>query len=227
VAGAQRAADGATVAVRGTARVEAHPDVVVVHLSARGDADTRAKALTGAAARQQAVQQVFDAHAADLEATSFDQVWVAISYDRSRGRRPSGYTATVRATCRTRRFDGLGELLADLVAAADVAVDRLHWRVDDTNPAHAEVHAEAVAVAVRRAEGYARALGLQLGAVVRVSDPGVQADVPPRPFGAAAPAPAAARGGGAEPPPVLDVTPPTEWLFSAVELVFELATPPA
>jgi uncharacterized protein YggE len=63
-----------------------------------------------------------------------------------------------------------GRLIQQAVEEADALVDGPWWHVATENPGHLEACAEAARDAGRRAEAYARALGLRLGAVRSIRD---------------------------------------------------------
>ena len=74
-------------------------------------------------------------------------------------------------------LDALGPLMAGLVEAG-AAVTGPEWTLAPTNPAHAEARRAAAEDARLRATAYAEALGLELGPVAWVSEPGLRPDVP-------------------------------------------------
>ena len=84
----------------------------------------------------------------------------------------------------------------------------------------AEVCSQAALQARRKAEAYASALGVKLGPVVRVADPGTAA--PQFAMPVAAPAAQMARSGGPEAAPLVAVDPGTMDLSAAVEVTFRL-----
>lgn len=63
-----------------------------------------------------------------------------------------------------------GRLIHGAVEEADALVDGPWWHVAAENPGHLEACAEAARDAHRRAEAYAEALGLRLGAVRSITD---------------------------------------------------------
>lgn len=63
-----------------------------------------------------------------------------------------------------------GRLIQGAVEEADALVDGPWWHVAAENPGHLEACAEAARDARRRAEAYAEALGLRLGAVRSIKD---------------------------------------------------------
>jgi len=64
------------------------------------------------------------------------------------------------------------EVAGALGRVPDVAVEGPYWRLSPTNPAYADVQADAVREARVRAERYAEAIGRQLGELVELRDGG-------------------------------------------------------
>lgn len=67
-------------------------------------------------------------------------------------------------------LDRLDDLLADLVQAEPSWINGPSWALVDDGEAVREAQKEAVADALRRAEGYATALGRRLGPLLRIGD---------------------------------------------------------
>ncbi|SEP73764.1 hypothetical protein SAMN05216188_101332 [Lentzea xinjiangensis] len=67
-------------------------------------------------------------------------------------------------------LDRLDGLLAELVQAEPSWINGPSWTLVDDNEAVREAQKEAVADALRRAEGYATALGRRLGPLLRIGD---------------------------------------------------------
>lgn len=84
---------------------------------------------------------------------------------------PAGFLATQSVTLRV-DADGLDDVVAGLIAAGPSSLHGPTWSLADTAAARREAQALAVADARARAEGYAAALGVTLGALVRLSEAG-------------------------------------------------------
>ncbi|MGI8722167.1 MAG: SIMPL domain-containing protein [Geodermatophilaceae bacterium] len=73
---------------------------------------------------------------------------------------------------------GAGSLIRALYDAATVEVSGPDWELADDNPVHAQIRREAAQNARQRAEQYAEGLGLSVGGVAFVREPGVRAEPP-------------------------------------------------
>jgi uncharacterized protein YggE len=95
----------------------------------------------------------------------------------------------------------------------------LTWGLDPSNSASGEARSRAGQDARLRAEQYAAALGVKLGAVAWVAEPGLRGrdhpSGPPAVFGAA-------RAGAAMAPPTIDVSPEELTITAEVEVGFTL-----
>lgn len=70
----------------------------------------------------------------------------------------------------------IGRLMSQAVARARARVDGPPWRFKPDNPARAEACRQAATDARRKAGAYAGALGLRLGEVLKVAEPGTDHD---------------------------------------------------
>lgn len=136
----------------------------------------------------------------------------------------TGWRATRRSAVDVVDFTGLGALLADLVAAGAM-VHGPTWIVDDANPAIDRVRVLAAEDARRRAEAYAGGLGVLLGPVRWVAEPGLRTSGGESPVMRMAVAAGAPRGFAAEEEPVIEVEPADTEVTASVEVGFELGGP--
>lgn len=74
--------------------------------------------------------------------------------------------------------DQVGELLRALYDAAAVEVSGPVWELTGDNPIHGEVRQAAAQEARHRAEDYAAGLGLSIGGVAHVTEPGLRTEPP-------------------------------------------------
>ncbi|MDQ3476129.1 MAG: SIMPL domain-containing protein, partial [Actinomycetota bacterium] len=72
----------------------------------------------------------------------------------------------------------VGSLLRALYDAASVEVSGPDWELADDNPLHAELRRDAAKDARQRAEQYAEGLGLSVGGVAFVREPGIRSEPP-------------------------------------------------
>src|SRR5205814_3244773 len=83
-----------------------------------------------------------------------------------------GQRASVRIDVRVRDTAQVGRLVRDAVDRARAHVEPPRWFVAPDNPAWIEAYGAAAVDARRRAEAYAGGLGLRLGDVVAIAEPG-------------------------------------------------------
>lgn len=212
----------AGVTVRGAARRDVEPDRVLLSLTVSAEAERPADALAELTRRSQALDRVLDSAGAAVLRRRPSSVSVGPSYDR-RGQ-PRGQRAGRTVEVELRAAAAHGELLAQAVAEPRAQVSRTLWTVDDDNPAHAELRAAAVADARARAEGYARAAGLQLGPLDWMAEPGLGARDRDTPEPQAGVRTLAAAGGQPleDAPAVLELLPEPVALTAAVEVRYTL-----
>lgn len=167
------------ITVKGEGEVTTLPDYATVHLTVQADAPTRQDAYSKAAGLASDVDRQITAHAAGISRTTTSSLTVIQRNRWKKGEAvPTGWRASRRSELRVSDLEGLGTLLAGLVDAG-AAVTGLSWEVSPTNPAHEEARRLASAEARRKAETYTAALGVGLGEVAWIAEPGV-ADRPER-----------------------------------------------
>lgn len=161
------------VVVRGHAVVAGEPDELHLALSISA-VESRADAALAEAARLSAE---LDSLLSELEvpkaARSTSGVSVQEEWERREGELVHrGYRASNRIVVRLDAFEKVGRLMNAAVSRARARVDGPWWRIRMENPARTEACRQAVTDARRKAEAYATALGMRLGAVVSVIEPG-------------------------------------------------------
>jgi uncharacterized protein YggE len=162
----------ASVTVRGEARRDVEPDRCAVTLGLRARGVSADDAFGQLAERSAALDRVLDAAGDAVLQRRPSSVSVHEDHDHRAGQ-PRGHVAT-RTVAVELRVDGApGDLLRRAVEDAAAGVQRTAWLVDDGNAAWTEVRAEAARDARARAEVYARAVGMQLGPLDWVAEPGL------------------------------------------------------
>jgi uncharacterized protein len=130
----------------------------------------------------------------------------------------TGWTSARTSVLEIRALDRLGDLLAQL-ASSGGNISGLTWGLDPANVAPGEARRRAGQEARLRAEQYAAALGVKVGAVAWVAEPGLRAvdhpSSPPARF-------AAARMEAPMAPETIDVSPEELTITAAVEVGFTL-----
>ena len=167
----------ASVIVRGTAAASVTPDFAELTLEISQRAADAASALDGAASRSQQLVALLDLHGVAAADRATAGVSVNEEYEyRDNQQVMVGHRATTAVTVTVRSTDLVGRIVRDAVGDAGAAVRNLVWRVERTNPMHAELLSEAARDARRRATAYAEALMLHLGEVELISETPIAAE---------------------------------------------------
>lgn len=159
----------ATVLVRGSASADVDPDRVRLTVTVAAEAAAGPAALAGLAERSAAAEAVL----AGYELLARRPAGVSLQPRWGQNGEIVGQTAQRTLVVEAAAGGPLGELLTRLVDVPGSTVAGAAWLVDDTNPAHARLRAAAVADARARATDYAQAAGLRLGALDRITEPGL------------------------------------------------------
>ena len=166
-----------TVVVRGHGLVPGEPDQLEVALTVSAVEDSAASALTVAARLSGELVSVLSELAVPDAARSTSGLSVREEFERIEGRwARRGYRASNQVVVRLQEPDRIGRLMSEAAARARARVDGPRWRFKPDNPARAEACRQAAADARRKAEAYAGALGLRLGDVLKVAEPGTDQD---------------------------------------------------
>jgi uncharacterized protein len=213
------------VIVRGTAEVRVRPDRAIVHATLDADGGSRDDAYRAAARTATAVDAALEHHAAatDRVVTSALAVQPLTRWRKGELIR-TGWRASRRSTIDVVGFESLGALIADLVGA-DATISGPEWVVDDGNEAIDRVRALAAADARRRADAYASGLGVALGEIRWIAEPGLRlsgGEPPVRAMFAAAQGGAARMAADVE-EPIIEVEPADSLIETSVEVAFALA----
>jgi len=165
------------VVVRGHALVPGEPDQLEVALTVSVVEDSAASALSAAGRLSGELVAVLSELAVPDGARSTSGLSVREEFERIEGRwARRGYRASNHVVVRLQEPDRVGRLMSEAAARARVRVEGPRWRFKPDNPARAEACRQAAADARRKAEAYAGALGLRLGDVLKVAEPGTDHD---------------------------------------------------
>jgi uncharacterized protein YggE len=209
------------IVVRGEGEVHALPDRAVVHVRVDGEGASREEAYDTTARLVAAVDAVLAA-----EADGIDRVVTTALVVQPRTRWRKG--ESVRTGWRSARtsvveivtLDRVGALLAQVVAAGG-AISGPTWELAPGHPAHDEARQAAAADARRRADAYAASLGLTVGPVAWIAEPGLRLGTPATVYGARMVRAAAAAGGSMSEEPI-EVNPEEIAVHAAVEVGFSI-----
>jgi uncharacterized protein YggE len=163
----------ATVTVRGVGEARTSPDEASVTLTIEAIEQKAAAALAKVAERTQAALELCDSLGIEPAArvTSGASIAEHGEHDREGRWQHRGYRAWNQIVARVGEASVVGELIAGAVDRG-AQVSGPAWTIAPDNPARVEACKEAALDARRRAEAYADALGVRVGAIVAVRDPG-------------------------------------------------------
>ena len=163
----------ATVTVRGVGEARTSPDEASVTLTIEAIEQKAAAALAKVAERTQAALELCDSLGIEPAArvTSGASIAEHGEHDREGRWQHRGYRAWNQIVARVGEASVVGELIAGAVDRG-AQLSGPAWTIAPDNPARVEACKEAALDARRRAEAYADALGVRVGAIVAVRDPG-------------------------------------------------------
>ncbi|HTG46538.1 MAG TPA: SIMPL domain-containing protein [Actinomycetota bacterium] len=164
----------ATVTARGDAVVPGTPDEGAWDLQIVARAATADAAMAEVRDRSATLQALFDELQVAKDQRSTTGVSVNEEFDYIDGKQTSrGFSASNQLTVRLGDPSDAGRMITEAITRAGAAVHGPRWWIAPDNPARVEACKRAAAVATRKAEAYAEALGLRLGRVLEVREPSV------------------------------------------------------
>jgi uncharacterized protein YggE len=210
------------IIVKGRGEARSMPDRAVIQVGVDAEGASRELAYNEAAVATKQVDGVISSRSNALDRVSTATLVVHPKTRWKKGESVrAGWRASRTLVLEVTDFEQLGDLIAEL-AGAGASITGPYWQLDATNAAHGEARTLAAEDARRRAFDYASALGLKVGGVAWISEPGLRISGDQehgvRAFAAAAPA--GARGGLAE--EVIEVRPEEIPTVAAVEVGFWL-----
>jgi uncharacterized protein len=161
--------------VSGTGEVKGVPDRALLSTGVLTEGRTAAQAME---ANARAMTAVFGAlERAGIPAKDIQTASISVSPQyaalKSGGpQRIAGYQVSDTVSVTVDGLDKLGATLDALVASGSNQIDGPSFAIADPKPLLAKARAEAVADATERAEAYARAAGVTLGAIQSIADGG-------------------------------------------------------
>lgn len=178
------AEDSGRIIVTGEGRVTAVPDMAIVRMGVTGQAPVAADAMAQVSETMTAVQAVLaEAGIAprDIQTTSLQLNPRWDNRPRNEGEAPRvvEYFAETGVTVRVRDLAGLGEVLGAVVSDGANQFRGLSFDLAEPDPLMNDARRAAVADARAKAELYAEAAGVTLGALIELREQGAQA---PRPM---------------------------------------------
>ncbi|HEX6419918.1 MAG TPA: SIMPL domain-containing protein [Acidimicrobiales bacterium] len=211
------------IVVRGTGQARTLPDTAGLRVEVTADAKTHDDAYATRTEMAAKVDAVLAAHADAIERTTVAALRVQPRTRWHRGEDiRTGWRASRTSFVEVKDLDALGALMGGLVEAG-AAIQGPQWTISPSNPAHDEARRAAATDARSRADSYARALGLGLGSVAWVAEPGLRgAPGGPRPVATEARMVMAAQPAEA-PEPAEDLSPSEMTVEATVEVGFTIA----
>lgn len=212
------------VVVRGIGHVRAVPDRATVRVVIDGEGAERDEAYAAAAQVAAAVDEVLDGAG---EAIGRVVTATLVVQPKTRWRKGesirTGWTASRTSIVEVLDLDALGALLAKLTGAGG-AIYGPSWELDEGHAGHGEARRRAALDARSRAEAYSSSLGLTLGPVAWVAEPGLRKGAGDDDHRAFLVQPAMAGGatrGASE--DTIDVSPQEMTIEATVEVGFSIA----
>lgn len=212
------------IVVRGTGEARALPDLASLRVEVTADAKSQDEAHAARAALAARVDHVFTQHANAIARTTTASLWVQPRTRWHRGEEVvTGWRASRTTFVDVIVLDALGAIMSEVVAAG-ASVTGPNWSMAPGNIAYDLARRAAAEDARHRAIAYAESLGLELGDVAWVAEPGLR-----RSNGAASAPDAGARVPMAavatvpEREPVEDLTPTEMRIEVAVDVAFAIA----
>jgi uncharacterized protein YggE len=167
-----------TVKVRGFAIVPAEPDEAEISVSVnRLDAEPHT-ALDDVVRRSNDLEGLLDEMEIPRSARSTSGVSVREESEYDDGRyHHRGYRAVNVLRIRLSDPEKMGRLIQEASSRSGAQVEGPWWRIALNNPSRAKACKEAATDAKRKAQAYAESLGVRLGVVLSVTEPGLDSEV--------------------------------------------------
>ena len=170
----------ATVTARGEAVAPGRPDEGIWTLEVAAVKDMPDAALADVGARSMALDALLDEMGIAKEQRSTTGVTVREELEWVEDKQVHrGFRASNVLTVRLADASVAGTLIQEAIARAAAGVNGPVWWIAPDNPARIEACRAAAADAKRKAEAYAEALGLRIGAVAEIREPAIPMGVMP------------------------------------------------
>ncbi|MFD0273976.1 SIMPL domain-containing protein [Kitasatospora sp. NPDC127111] len=159
------------ISVFGAADVSTTPDLARMKVRIRETRPKPAEAFEVTRAAVGRVREALRRHGVPDAAVSTSRLGLESEWDYGgREQRFVGYRCTAAFVIELRELDALEQVLVDVVEAGANHVDGVEFDVSTKRELRAEARRAAVAAAREKAELYAEAAGVRLGAVVHIQD---------------------------------------------------------
>ncbi len=169
------------IVVRGTASQTATADRGVLRITVRAKQPTLAEAERALAELTSAVDAVLDHASAIISARQTEHLSIRPNsfWAPESGRMVvDGHVGERSVRITLSDLEQAGSLIRTLYDSAAVEISGPEWEMEPDNPAYGQIRRAAAQDARQRAEQYAAGLGLSVGSVAHVSEPGLRAEPP-------------------------------------------------
>lgn len=152
------------------------PDEVVVSLQLSAVRAAPDEAYGDVAARSERLEALLAelGVSADARSTTGVTLQEHVEYDERGRAEQRGYRATNALSVRLADHTVLARLLREAATGTQAQIAGPYWVIAADNPARLDACRRAAETARRKAQAYAEALGLRLGALVEASEPGTR-----------------------------------------------------
>ena len=158
------------IAAYGAANVKSAPDLVRVRFKVIRLEQTPSRAFASASEAVRTVRETLRAHGVPDGAVERSQLGLKSAWEYGTPRRFLGYECQVLYAVESGALDDVQPLLVDLVDAGANEIVAVDFDVSGKADLRAEARRKAVGAARRKAELYAEAAGVRLGAVLHIDD---------------------------------------------------------
>jgi len=208
------------IVVRGTGEARALPDLASLRVEVTADRKSQDEAYEARADLAAKVDFVFSQHANAIARSTVASLWVQPRTRWHRGEDiRTGWRASRTTFVDVVVLDALGVIMSEVVAAG-ASVTGPNWSMASTNIAYDLARRAAAEDARHRAIAYSETLGLTLGDVAWVAEPGMRSGTPPAVAGPVTMR--AEMAGPQEPDLVEDLTPSEMTVEVSVEVGFSI-----
>jgi uncharacterized protein YggE len=161
-----------TITMSGQGEIRAVPDIATLSAGVTIQAATAAAALAADTSRMQTVMAALKRQGIADKNIQTSQFSVSPQYANNEGQAPrlTGYQVTNEVSVRLEDVTKLGATLDALVTAGANQMNGINFSIADTAQLLAQARQQAVADALAKAQIYAKAAGVTLGAIQSISE---------------------------------------------------------
>ncbi len=172
-----------TISITSSGTAAAKPDQAAITVGVTNTAQTAKAALAANAASMQPVVTALKASGIeprDIQTSNFNLQPAYEYFQDGKPPKLTGYQVSNTVSIRLRKIEKLGEILDKVVGEGSNQISGVQFIVSKADELRDDARKAAVANATRIAKTYAAAAGVQLGAVISISEPTANSDSPMR-----------------------------------------------